>query len=99
MRFQGAMESHQVEALVAKEGIPFTLELGTRTLIVKGDARLIFESFNNNEENLSYTGSTLSEAYGLASRFYFFKSQFVPRMCDAIADNLARIARREGSQV
>ena len=47
VRIEEAMEAYQAEALAATEGIKFAPELGIWTLIVEGDARLIFESFNN----------------------------------------------------
>ena len=59
-RLQGFMESHQAKAIVVKEGLRLALDLELQSLIQEGDARTILESFNNSEEDLSYTGVILS---------------------------------------
>ena len=53
----------------------------------------VMESFENSNEDRSQTGLIISEASGLASKFYYFKAQFVPRACNQVADKLARSAR------
>ena len=41
----------------------------------------------------------LSEAYDLASKFSYFKAQFVPRSCNLVADKLVKLARSRENQI
>ena len=66
---------------------------------MEGDAKVISECSENNEENLSYSGIILAEAYSLASKFHYFKSQHVLRCCIVVADKLAALAENCDSQV
>lgn len=93
------MDAHQAEAIVAREGLRIASELGLQSLILEGDATTIFESFNYNEEDLSYTRIILSKAYGFASRFYFSKAQFMPKSSNSVADKLFKLAKDMGSQL
>ena len=82
-----------VEAFMAREGIKLAWDLGIRSIIVERDAKELMESFENSNEDRSQTGLIISEAIGLASKFYYFKAQFVPRACNQVDDKLARSAR------
>ena len=71
------------------EGLDFAKRLGIRVVMVERDAQQIFCSFEKNEQDLSHTRLILVDAYGLASRFLFFKAHYIPRNCNSIADGLA----------
>ena len=58
-----------------------------RALTVEGDAKEVMENFEANKENKSQTVLILSEAYGLPAKFHYFKAQFVPKICNKVADN------------
>ena len=92
------LQSHNLRVHFAKakavlEGLDFAGRLGLRNFIVEGNAQLIFHSFDQNVQDLSYIGLILTYAYGLASRFNFFKAHYVPRYCNAVADKVARLAK------
>ena len=81
----------RAEATAANEGLRFALDLGIRAIVLEGDARIIVDSFEESTMNLSHNGSILVDAYGLASRFNFFKANFVLRRCNIVADRVASL--------
>ena len=50
------------------------------------------ESFERSDEDRSQTGLTIYKACSMASKFCYFKAQFVPRACNQVTDKLARLA-------
>ena len=42
--------------------------------------------------DLSYNGTILGDAYRLATKFNFFKANFIPRKCNMVADRIAGLA-------
>ena len=45
--------------------------------------------------DLSHDGTILADAYGLASRFNFFKAHFVLGRCNIVADKLAGLVKKK----
>ena len=87
------------EAIAVREGIKLAWDLGIRALILEGDAKEVMESVQASDENRYQTGLILSTAYGLTSKFHYFKAQFVPRACNQVADKLVRLARDGHDQI
>ena len=75
----------RAESIAAKERLRLALDFEIRAIILESDAKLVLNSF----EDLSHNGTILVDAYGLASRFNFFKAHFIPRRCNVVADKLA----------
>ena len=76
------MDAHRAEAIAAKEGLMFAKEMGLNSIILEGDAKNVFETFESSEEDLCLTGIILAEAYSTASWFHPFKPYFVLRICN-----------------
>ena len=66
------------------EGLAFARRLGIRAVMVEGDTQLTFDSFEQNEQDLSHTGLVLADAY---------KTHYVPRDCNFVANKLAKLAK------
>ena len=56
----------------------FAKDLSLNSIILEGDAKNVFDSFESSEEDLSPTGIILADAYSIASWFHFFKASFYP---------------------
>ena len=80
-KFIGEAYALRTEILAVKEGLLLAQNLGVTALILEGDAKMVLESFDQSSSILSHNGIILSEAYGLISKFSYFKAQFVPRCC------------------
>ena len=46
-KFTSPIEALRVEAVVAKEGLCLTRDFGIRAIILQGDAKTVFDSFEN----------------------------------------------------
>ena len=77
----------------------FAFDLGIRAIILEGDAKLILDSFEESSLDLSHNGTILAYAYSLATRFNFFKANFVPRRCNIVVDKLVGLANVWDNQI
>lgn len=50
-----------------QEGLVFAKESGINPIILKGDARNVYEDLDNSEINLSHNGNILFDVYALAA--------------------------------
>ena len=82
-----------------KERLGLAQYLVIRAIILEVDAKIVLESFKHSSINLSHKGIILTEAYSIASNFRFFKTQFVPRYYNLVANKLANLARVRDNQV
>ena len=85
--------------MAAKEGLIFALGLGLRAIVLEGDAKLIIDSFEKSTVDRSHDETILAKAYDLAFRFNFFKANFVPRICNSIANRLVGLANIWDNQI
>ena len=91
-KYWGTSETSRAEAIAARDRLRFAFDFGIRKIILEGDAKLIIDSFERNSVDLSYNGNILADAYRLATKFNFFKANFVPRRCNMVADRIASLA-------
>ena len=91
---EGCFDPHRAELLAAREGIIFARDARFRQIILEGDARNVYSSLENSEEDLSYNGSIIRDIALFASWFYAFKCSVIPRDCNRCADFVARKAIR-----
>ena len=94
LKIEGCLDPHRAELLAAREGIIFAWDAGFRQIILEGDARNVYSSIENSEEDLSYNGSIIRDIALFASWFYAFKCSAIPRDCNRCADFVARKAIR-----
>ena len=97
-RSLGEAKALRAEVLAVRESLLLAQNLGIRILILEGDAREVLESFDQRTMFHSHNVIILSEAYGLAAKFNYFKANFVPRCCNLVADKLAKLARTRDNQ-
>ena len=93
------LEAVRAEATTAKEGLEFAFGLGIRAIILEGDAKLILDSFKESSVDWSHNGTILAAACSLASKFNFFKANFVPRRCNKVANRLAGLTNVWDNQI
>ena len=98
-KFEGEVEPMTAEIRAVKEGLGLAFNLGIRALHLEGDAKLVLESFDKSTSILTHNGLILSEAYNLASRFTYFKAQYIPRSGNLVADKLAKLAKTREYQM
>ena len=97
--FQGDDDPHQAELYAARAGLSFAWELGSRRITLEGDAKNVISSTKGSTEDLSYNGFIFRDIFMFASWFDCFDYNYVPRICNEVADFLARKAFSEGLEI
>lgn len=67
-------------------------------MILEGDAKTLLDNFESSSEDLSHDGLILVEAYSVAFCFNSFKTHFIPRSCNIMANKLTKLAKDRNYQ-
>ena len=83
-----------VEALAGRRAILFAQELGLLEVIFEGDAEIIVNSFNTDEECMAPFGPLIEDSRQLAVSSRACVFSHVKRKGNSVADMLAKLARK-----
>lgn len=89
----GRVTTHTTKILTVKKGVRFAQGLDLKSIILKGDAKQVYESFENNLVDLSYNGTLLHNVFTFASWFHYFSARYIPCTCNEVANCLAHFAK------
>ena len=92
-RFVGGISPYLGELQAAKFGIQLAQELGLDSVELEVDAKNIWRSITEGEQDRSYGGNILRDIFAYYMSFRSFKCKFAPRQCNRVADVLANSAK------
>ena len=80
------------EALMCRQAVKFAAEIGLTRVVIEGDSTVIINVLTMaNGDQTSY-GNILEDIYAQASGFQLIDFHHVPRVCNLVADALAKKA-------
>lgn len=82
-----------VEALAGRKVILFAQELGLQEVIVEGDAKIIINNLNTDDDCMASFGHLMEDSRQLVASFRAFAFSHVKRKLNSVADKLAKLAR------
>ena len=83
-----------VEALACRRAISFAQEIGLQEVVFEGDAEIIINSLNSDEECMASFGHLIEDSQQLVTSFRAFAFSYVKRKGNGgVADKLAKLAR------
>lgn len=82
-----------VEALAGRKVILFAQELGLQDVIVEGDAKIIINSLNTDDDCMASFGHLIEDSRQVAASFRAFAFSHVKRKLNSVPDKLAKLAR------
>ena len=73
----GVVDVMRAEAMAIREGVSLAKELGIRSVILEGEAKIVLDSFECSSANLSRNELILAYAYRLVSWFNFLLATLI----------------------
>jgi hypothetical protein len=81
-----------VEAMAARRGVNFAVELGLQSITLEGDAPEIASAIRNEAEGSKTYGGVVHDIRVKLSSFHLWDVSFVPRGGSTVAHELAKLA-------
>ena len=93
---QSILASHSVaymEAQACQRAIQFAVEIRLHRVVFEGDSALVINAITQEGAEFSSYGNIIDEIHYIAADFQFFKFNHVSRVCNCVADVLAKNAK------
>ena len=82
----------ELEALACQRAIQFALEFGLSRVVIEGDSAVVIDALQLGTGELSSFGNILADIHAQASAFQCVAFNYVSRVCNSVADALAKKA-------
>lgn len=82
-----------VEAMSCRRAMHFALEIGIRDVVFEGDSEVIFKHLTSDSDCLAAFGNLVDDSRRAAANFISCSFSHVKRKGNAVADNLAKLAK------
>ena len=83
----------EVEALACRRAVQLAREIGISEVVFEGDSTIIVQALKHGQVDQSVYGHILDDVTQKTSQFLFYEFSHVPRICNKVADLLAKKAR------
>ena len=84
---------NEVEAIACHKAVQFAKELGLQKVTFEGDSSVVIDALSQGPGCLSLYGNVIDDILVLAADFQFCEFSHVKRVCNVVADNLAKKAK------
>ncbi|XP_075645505.1 uncharacterized protein LOC142616565 [Castanea sativa] len=82
-----------VEALACRRAVQFAAEIGLNRVVFEGDSLVIINALTTDSGVLASYGTVLDDIRVMILGFQMVGFKYVPRICNAVADGLAKKAK------
>ena len=83
----------EVEALACRQSVQLAREIGINEVVFEGDSAIIVQALKHGQADQSVYGHILDDVTQQTSQFLFCEFSHVSRLCNKVADILAKKAR------
>ena len=84
---------NEMEALVCRKAVQFAKDLGLQKVVIEGDSLVVINALSQGPDCLSSFGNVIDDILVLADDFQLCVFNHVKRLCNVVADMLAKKAK------
>ena len=84
---------NEMEAMACRKAVQFAKDLGLQKVVIEGDSLVVINALSQGHGCLSSYGNVIDDILVLADDFQWCEFHHVKRICNVVADMLAKKAK------